>query len=265
MKNIVLWSVVILCVSFGLGLVIIGVDRSHPTKTSLALVKGATVSSQVPLLPVLATKKVLLAQVPDEQVVVLLGEIEPETASQAVSEIMVKAINKKPIWLLINSPGGSVIDGALVISTMESAGVPVYTVCMQLCASMAAVIHQHGTKRYMLDRSILMFHDAAGGFQGYMPHVEAQFNVVNRYVNKLNNYIAQRAGITPDDWMAIVHKNLWIDGEDSVNRKLADSLVFIKVVNTKGSVDMTSLLRPVPLQKTTPNAVPNNPFHGLTL
>lgn len=267
MKSFLLILGIILCLSAGVYITILGVDKNyHPTKITMNLVKTATVPPHCDVPPTLTTKKVLSVQVPDSQIVVLAGEIG-ENAYAVIDQIVEVSKNKKPIWLLINSPGGSVIDGALVISAMESAGVPVYTVCMQLCASMAAIIHQHGTKRYVIDRSFLMFHDGAGQFQGYMPHVEAQFQAVDRYINKLNYYIAQRAGISPNDWMTIVHKNLWIDGEDAVNRKLADDLVFVKVVNTKGVVNMNSLVKPqnAPVQKTTPNFLPNNPFKDLTL
>lgn len=266
--KVLAYSVLVLFLLTGVFLVASGVSKHiHPTKTTANYVEGIEApANALPAIPNLKTKRVLSVQVPDEQVIVLLGEIG-ENAANVVTEIVTKSANKKPIWLLINSPGGSVLDGALIISAMEAAGVPVNTVCLQLCASMAAIIHQHGTKRYMLDRSLLMFHDAAGGFQGDMRHVQAQFDAVNLYVTKFNYYIAKRAGKDPLRWIQQVNHNLWIDGEDSVTQHFADSLVFVKVYNTRGIVDMNSLItipKPaLPVRKAV--NVPNDPFQGLIL
>lgn len=107
-------------------------------------------------------KQVKYLNLVEDQTVEIYGEIN-ESSEAIAQKITSLAAKGKPIYLLINSPGGSVMDGALIISAIEASKAPVYTICTQLCASMAALIHQYGHTRYMVDRSILMFHPAAGG------------------------------------------------------------------------------------------------------
>jgi ATP-dependent Clp protease protease subunit len=130
-----------------------------------------------------------------------------------------------PLYLLIDSPGGSVITGGAIISAMEASPVPVHTICLQLCASMGAMIHQYGVKRYSVNRSLLMFHDAAGGFQGPFQQVMSRMNTINRYVNKMFANVAKRSGQSYKDFMLKIGPEIWVDGEDAVTQHYSDSLV----------------------------------------
>lgn len=144
-------------------------------------------------------------------------------------EISNKSKTQKALYLLINSPGGSVLAGEQIISAMEASSVPVYTICLGICASMAAIISQYGKERYGVDRSVLMFHDAAGGAQGYLPHMTSLINMINRKIEKMDSYISNRAGIPLEQFKADQSKNIWIDAEDAVNKHLLDSLVTLNL------------------------------------
>lgn len=172
-------------------------------------------------------KTVTSLKLKNSRVLLLFGEVNG-TVSELVDEIKeLGQQSKEPIYLLINSPGGSVLDGALVISAIESSPAPVYTVCTQLCASMAAMIHQYGHKRMMVDRSILMFHDAAGGLQGYVHHMLSRLNQIHAFVHKMDRYVSNRAGIDFERYLQEANRELWLDAEDATNLKLNDEIVNI--------------------------------------
>lgn len=160
-----------------------------------------------------------------KNVIKLYEDVSPESAERVVNEIKAHAGSKEPIYLLLNSPGGSVMDGALVVSAMEASSAPVYTVCMQLCASMAAIIHQYGKERYMVNRSLLMFHPAAGGLQGSLDQMRSRLGMIDRYVNKMDAYIAKRAGIPYERFMVAILTEVWIDAEDSLALHFNDKIV----------------------------------------
>ncbi len=203
---------------------------SH-NKTSTETVFLGT--SQLPILdksvqPESNTKSVKQLALNSSNTIVLVGEIGPEQASVG-QEITEMAESGKAIYLIINSPGGSVMDGNLIVSAIQASPVPVYTICMQLCASMAAVIFETGTKRYMVDRSILMFHEAAGGLQGQFNQMKSRLNVFDRLVTKSNHEIARRVGIDSDVFIAKLPSELWLDAEDAVKQNYADNLVNLKL------------------------------------
>lgn len=160
--------------------------------------------------------------------VVLIGEVGPDAVGIA-QEIAERSGHGYPVYLLINSPGGSVLDGASIVSAIQAAKGPVYTICLQFCASMASIIFETGTKRYMVDRSILMFHEAAGGLQGPFNQMKSRLRFFDRIVNKLDYEIASRIGIDPEVFKAQLANELWLDGEDAVRQNYADSLVSVRI------------------------------------
>lgn len=163
-------------------------------------------------------------KIPAERTVVLIGEVDDRVLGLAEA-IKQMGQTTQPIYLLINSPGGSVMDGAMVISAIEASKAPVYTVCLQLCASMAAMIHQYGAERMMVDRSILMFHDASGGVQGPVPQMLSRLNMINNFVNKTDKFVAARAGIDLDVFHNRAHAEIWLDAEDATKEKFNDKIV----------------------------------------
>jgi ATP-dependent Clp protease protease subunit len=143
-----------------------------------------------------------------------------------IADHIKKATQKgEPLYVLIDSPGGSVISGGAIISAIEASPVPVYTVCLQLCASMGAMIHQYGTERYTVNRSLLMFHDAAGGFIGPFQQVASQMNMINRFVNKMFANAAKRSKQNYKEFVSRIGAEIWIDGEDAVTQKYSDGIV----------------------------------------
>jgi len=177
----------------------------------------------------------------DEKVIHINGPIG-RNALNVSDAIKLAARAGEPIWVLIDSPGGSVIAGAQIISAIESAGVEVNTVCLSLCASMGAIIHQYGTKRYMVDRSFLMFHEASGGVSGTMPQMLSQLNSMNRYINKMIAKIATRAGTSFQELSSKLAAEFWVDAEDSLSLHFSDGTINVlfdpsRVLNSTQNFD----------------------------
>jgi len=158
----------------------------------------------------------------------LFEEVLPQNSAELAAKIT-KLDNgsKEPLYLLIDSPGGSVFAGAKVISAIEASIRPVYTVCVGLCASMGAMIHSYGHKRLATDRSVLMYHPASGGFQGPFPRAKSLFGTVERYVNKMEVNISTRSGMSREVYEQHVLRDFWIDAEDAKVLNLIDDLVVI--------------------------------------
>lgn len=191
-------------------------------------------------------KKVTNLILSQNDTVFLLGEVGSDAISTA-QEITQKSLHNKIVYLVINSPGGSVLDGALIVSAIQASRVPVVTICSQLCASMAAIIFESGAKRLMVDRAVLMFHDAAGGVQGTFPQIKDRFDFFSSYVNKMDNEIAHRAGIPLSQFMAKLNPECWRDAEDSLNEHFSDgyaNLVFSGTTASEGpSMSQTKNLK----------------------
>lgn len=157
----------------------------------------------------------------------LEGEIDSLSVSAVLSELQRKAVGKAPVYLLINSPGGSVLDGSRLVSFIENSKTPIYTVCTKLCASMAFVTLQYGHKRMALDRAIIMAHKASGGAQGQLENMINLLSTMKRYVDKMSLHTARKAGLTLEQFNNLTANDLWLDAEDAVAKKFLDEIITI--------------------------------------
>jgi ATP-dependent Clp protease protease subunit len=187
-------------------------------------------------------KKVKDIRIRSKQIVKLEGVVGSAQTQYVVSDILDAGKRGKRIYLIINSPGGSVIAGNQIITAMENVRAPVYTVCIKFCASMAAIIHQHGKKRYMLDRSILMFHRASLGLQGYLEEVKTRLNFFETIIKKENRYIANRLNMPLELYERLLAEEIWVDAEQAVITHMTDNIVNLQSKNPNDK-DFYTLLK----------------------
>lgn len=174
-------------------------------------------------------RKVKVITLTNENSVELYGEVNLSSVELAIEELNErKKNNPERIYLVITSPGGSVLAGAMLLSSIEGSDIPVDTICVALCASMGAQIHAMGEKRYMTDRSSLMFHPAAGGFQGEFDTMISRMNYLNRYVSKMDAYVARRTGIPYDEFKKRIRNELWLDSQEATDENFNDAIAYIE-------------------------------------
>ncbi len=193
-------------------------------------------------------KSVTKLDLPKDRTVLIYGEIN-QNNEQTVQDILALGKSSEPMYIVLKSPGGSVLDGAMIISAIEAATGPVYTICDTLCASMAALIFEHGTGRYMVDRSFVMFHPASGGAQGEVDKMVSRMTTIQKFIGKMEAYVAQRANITFERYKQLSGVELWIDSEDAVSSGFADALVsysYPQSFTHTPSEDAENLLKKIP-------------------
>ena len=102
----------------------------------------------------------------------------------------------KPIYLYINSPGGSVTAGMAIYDTMQYIKSDVITICVGLAASMGAFLLTAGSpgKRLALPHARIMIHQPLGGARGQATDIEIEAREILRIRHLLNNILAERSG-----------------------------------------------------------------------
>lgn len=187
----------------------------------------------------------------DRQVFVY-GVIDETNSPQIAQQILALGKDPKPMTIVINSPGGSVIDGAEIISAMEAAKGPVNTLCVQICASMAAMIHQYGTNRLMLDRSLVMFHPATGGVQGEVDKMYSRLGALKDFIGEMEQNVARRSKMNYDDYKNKSGIELWLSAKNAAKANVADSVVYVrgssasKLFQNLGTMRNNSLSKRIP-------------------
>ncbi len=139
----------------------------------------------------------------------------------------IRAAGYKNAYLILDSPGGSVLDGGRAIAYMKTSKLNVITVCAGLCASMAAQIHQQGKQRLMYPKSTLMFHQAFGGLSGSLEQMMQQLKWITAYVDRLDLEVVSRTKMSYTEFKAAVGNELWIEAPDALAKGFSDGLVYV--------------------------------------
>jgi len=201
-------------------------NKSINKTTEVSVVLDATVLSVSKYDSLSANKKtVKILNIDKNRTILISGEISDDVIEISNKIKQLNDESKNPIYIVLYSPGGSVLAGSQVINAMETSRAPIYTVCKVLCASMAAIIHQYGTKRYMFDRSIIMFHQASAGTQGSIGQMNAMLGMLTRYIYKTESEVAKRWGISLAEYQQRTASEYWLDSQEALAANVADGLV----------------------------------------
>jgi len=222
------------------------------TATPVTSEKGTEVS--------IKSQKVLKVDVGSSKVILLNTPVFMSSVNAIIEELENIKNNSTKVYLVIDSPGGSVIDGARLISYMESSSLEINTVCESLCASMAAQIFEAGRNRYMVNRSILMFHQASGGTRGTLEGMLSQLTMIKLYVDRLDASVAARAGLDYTEFKQKIAYEYWLEAADAVDTRLADQLISISYKKSgKNTKDIQEILKSkgieIPVNVVTPRTL----------
>ncbi len=134
-----------------------------------------------------------------ERILFLGQEVNDGVANSLVAQMLYldSEDSSKPIYLYINSPGGSVTAGLAVFDTMKYVKSDVVTICVGLAASMGAFLLSAGTKgkRLALPHSRIMIHQPLGGTsQRQASDIEIEAREILRIKEMLNRSMAEMTG-----------------------------------------------------------------------
>lgn len=160
----------------------------------------------------------------------LEGEINQAAAVEIVRKVMLLNMEdaKKPIDVLINSPGGEVNAGMLIYDVIQAQAAPVRMFCVGRAYSMAAVLFACGGHgRYILPHSRLMLHEPLIGNQveGSASSIKSISESLLETKQKLNEILAKHTARTIAEIEEATAFDHYYSAQESVDFGLADRIV----------------------------------------
>ena len=136
--------------------------------------------------------------------------------------------SEKQITLLINSEGGSVVDGLAIYDTMKALPCPVRTICAGEASSMAAVILAGGSKgnRFILPNAQVMIHDPIlTGCGGPALTVDAISQRLMRTRKLVAEIMAECTGKSEEEILEKTARDTFFTANEAVEFGLVDSVI----------------------------------------
>ena len=162
-----------------------------------------------------------------DRIMFIVGEIDDHMAADVVAQLIYlnTLSDTEPIWLYINSPGGSVSAGFAIFDTMQYITAPVNTVCIGMAASMGAFLLAAGDKRLALPNVEIMVHQPMGGVTGQASDIEINARHIIEIKARMNEILAKLTGQPLDQIIADTDRDRFMTAEQAKAYGLIDRVV----------------------------------------
>ncbi|MFE4107466.1 ATP-dependent Clp protease proteolytic subunit [Almyronema epifaneia] len=167
-----------------------------------------------------------------ERIIFLGQEVTDSLANSIVAAMLYLDSDdpSKPIYLYINSPGGSVTAGMAIYDTMQYIKSDVITICVGLAASMGAFLLAAGTKgkRLALPHARIMIHQPMGGtgqqrLQATDIAIEAR--EILRVKRELNEMLSDRTGKPIEQIEKDTDRDYFLSAAEALEYGLIDRVI----------------------------------------
>ncbi len=165
-----------------------------------------------------------------ERILFLGQEVTDGVANSLVAQMLYldSEDSSKPIFLYINSPGGSVTAGLAIYDTIKYVKSDVVTICVGLAASMGAFLLSAGTKgkRLALPHSRIMIHQPLGGTsQRQASDIEIEAKEILRIKDMLNRSMAEMTGQTFEKIEKDTDRDYFLSAAEAKEYGLIDKVI----------------------------------------
>jgi ATP-dependent Clp protease, protease subunit len=164
-----------------------------------------------------------------ERIIFLSEEVDDGIANAIVAYMLYldSEDSGKPIYLYINSPGGSVTAGMAIYDTMQHIKSEVITICVGLAASMGAFLLCAGQKgkRLALPHARIMIHQPLGGSRGQASDIEIEAREILRIRGILDSILAERTGKDVATIQADTDRDYFMSAQEALAYGLVDQVI----------------------------------------
>ena len=155
-----------------------------------------------------------------ERIILVMGGVDTNMMVNIVAQLKhLEATDPTaPITMLINSPGGSVIDGLAIYDMMREVKCPIHTVGNGMQASMGSILLAAGDQRRMTNNARLMIHQIMSGNGRGTQHTDIEIGgaFTADLHEKLKNVYVEFTGLNHKYWDIVGERDTWFSAEQAL-------------------------------------------------
>ena len=130
-----------------------------------------------------------------------------------------------PLYLHINSFGGSVFAGFSSVDHILNSKVPVYSVVDGCAASAATIMSVVASKRYMHKHAFMLIHQLSAGYWGKYEELKDDMQNNDLIMNKIKDIYKEYTKIPSKKLDEVLKRDLWWDAKTCLEYGLIDEII----------------------------------------
>jgi len=162
----------------------------------------------------------------NNRIVALKGPVRYGNIQSLINKIKeMNEKNNKNIFMIINSPGGSVADGLELIGVMESVKSKIYCVIETEAYSMAAIISLFCHKTYIHKYATMMFHEANLSLDESYTKFFSRAEFLKRYLKMVDKSISKQMGVSTKSYRHMSLPEWWLTAREAARYGVVDGVL----------------------------------------
>lgn len=134
-------------------------------------------------------------------------------------------IDREPIKILFDSPGGDLDAQAAICSMIELSKTPVIGIAIGLVASAASLIYLSCHLRLALKSSYFILHKGSAAVSGDFENIMNSIDDYKKEVEKMVNFIIERSKYTKEEVEERIKKDWYVRVPEALEKGLVDQVV----------------------------------------
>ncbi len=169
----------------------------------------------------------------NERTIWINDEITGDLTHELVHYIMrwnkedkdIPEMDRQPIKLLFDSPGGDLDAQAAICSIIELSKTPVIGIAIGMVASAASYIYLSCHARLALKSSYFILHKGSAALSGDFDNIMSSIDDYKKEIDKLINFIIERSKYTRTEVEEQIKKDWYVRAPEALQKGLVDEII----------------------------------------
>lgn len=166
----------------------------------------------------------------EDNTVSLKDAVMSGSVTQTINELAKRENNSEPvIYLVLDTPGGSVFAGLNLIHYLKGYKKPVKTVTIFAASMGFQIVNGNPGERLIVDTGVLMSHPMSGGLSGELGNglsLDNRNGYIKEIINTMDKQAAARTKgkVSLAEYQKAYDNELWTTGQNAVDAGYADAV-----------------------------------------
>lgn len=154
-----------------------------------------------------------------------LREMDASLQAERLSRNLPNGYLHTPIWLHVNSGGGSMYAGFAAADGIQQLNSPVYSVIEGCCASAATLISMGCDQRYITPNGLMCIHQISGVFAGTHVQSEDFVNQGHKLMKLFREFYVRHSSMKRKDIRALMKRDSWLTADEALASGFVDAIM----------------------------------------